>query len=198
MVWRCFQCGDSYDDRPAFCAGCGQTGSVYQLGRRARAEIDGALEIASAVRRSRAAQFDRRAGEPGQSRRAARRVSRRHGRGSGARGARWPSGLGQELAGHAHPRRHPRPGDARLRRGGPRPIARAAPRAARGSTRRLRGHRVGRRRSGRCGAAPAPMRCRRDRSPSARSTSAARSPGPTSCSTRPTWRLMSRIYRRGS
>ena len=49
MVWRCFQCGDSYDDRPAFCAGCGQTGSVYQLGRRARAEIDGALEIASAA-----------------------------------------------------------------------------------------------------------------------------------------------------
>ena len=49
MVWRCFQCGDSYDDRPAFCAGCGQTGSVYQLGRRARAEIDGALEIATAA-----------------------------------------------------------------------------------------------------------------------------------------------------
>jgi predicted ATP-dependent serine protease len=49
MVWRCFQCGDSYDDRPAFCAGCGQTGSVYQLGRRARAEIDSALEIASAA-----------------------------------------------------------------------------------------------------------------------------------------------------
>lgn len=49
MVWRCFQCGDSYDDRPSFCAGCGQTGSVYQLGRRARAEIDGALEIASAA-----------------------------------------------------------------------------------------------------------------------------------------------------
>ena len=49
MVWRCFQCGDSYDDRPTFCAGCGQTGSVYQLGRRARAEIDSALEIASAA-----------------------------------------------------------------------------------------------------------------------------------------------------
>ena len=49
MVWRCFQCGDSYDDRPAFCAGCGQTNSVYQLGRRARAEIDGALEIVSAA-----------------------------------------------------------------------------------------------------------------------------------------------------
>ena len=49
MVWRCFQCGDSYDDRPSFCAGCGQTGSVYQLGRRARAEIDSALEITSAA-----------------------------------------------------------------------------------------------------------------------------------------------------
>ena len=48
-IWRCYVCGDSYDERPAFCAGCGQTGSVYQLGRRARAEIDHALEIATAA-----------------------------------------------------------------------------------------------------------------------------------------------------
>ena len=66
MVWRCFECGDSYDDRPAFCAGCGQTGSTYQLGRRARAEIDSALEIATAADLVRQAnQVEQLAGCPG-------------------------------------------------------------------------------------------------------------------------------------
>ncbi|MBP6834028.1 MAG: hypothetical protein KA978_24795 [Deltaproteobacteria bacterium] len=66
MVWRCFECGDSYDERPSFCAGCGQTGSTYQLGRRARAEIDSALEIATAADLVRQAnQVEQLAGCPG-------------------------------------------------------------------------------------------------------------------------------------
>jgi predicted ATP-dependent serine protease len=66
VVWRCFECGDSYDERPSFCAGCGQTGSTYQLGRRARAEIDSALEIATAADLVRQAnQVEQLAGCPG-------------------------------------------------------------------------------------------------------------------------------------
>ena len=48
VSWRCYQCGDGYEERPAWCAGCGATASTYRVGSRARAHIDSVLEIASA------------------------------------------------------------------------------------------------------------------------------------------------------
>lgn len=56
--WTCLDCAAEYPVRVGWCTGCGARGRVLMLGRRPRAELDAAVEVADA------ASLARLAGEP--------------------------------------------------------------------------------------------------------------------------------------
>lgn len=56
--WTCLDCAAEYPVRVGWCTGCGARGRVIMLGRRPRAELDAAVEVADA------ASLARLAGEP--------------------------------------------------------------------------------------------------------------------------------------
>jgi hypothetical protein len=56
--WTCLDCAAEYPVRVGWCTGCGARGRVIMLGRRPRAELDAAVEVADA------ASLARLAGDP--------------------------------------------------------------------------------------------------------------------------------------